>query len=91
MVYIVCFDLVAPGRKYDELVTLVKQDQRWARLGRYAYLVDSELSAVELRDRYKTALDGNDKLYVGQITLPAAWAGMSDNVGNWIKKKLNHE
>lgn len=91
MVFIVCFDLNFPGQKYDELVTLIKQDHRWARLGRYAYLVESELTAVELRDRCKTALGGNDKLYVGQVSLPAAWTGMSDNVGNWIKMKLNDE
>ena len=91
MVYIVCFDLIQPGQKFDQLLQLIKQDGKWARLGRTAYLIDSESSAVELRDRFKVALDGNDKIYVGHVSTPAAWTGMSDGVSQWIKNKLNHE
>lgn len=91
MVFIVSYDLIEPGQKYEELIKLIKQDGKWARLGGSAYLVDSDLTAVELRNRLKIALDGNDKLYVGQVTTPAAWSGMSEGVSRWIKEKLNNE
>lgn len=88
MVYIVSYDLVEPGQQYKDLINLIKQEKAWARLGGSAYLVESTLSAVELRDRYKGVLDGNDKLYVGQATTPAAWYGLSDQVSEWIKNNL---
>lgn len=91
MIFIVSYDLIEPGQKYEELIKLIKLDGKWARLGYSAYLVDSELTAVELRERYKSVLDGNDKLYVGRVTLPAAWSGMSEGVSKWIKEKLDNE
>ncbi len=91
MIYIVSYDLIEPGQKYENLINLIKQDGKWARLGGSAYLVDSDSTAVELRDRFKTVLDGNDKLYVGRVTIPAAWLGMSEGVSKWIKEKLEHE
>lgn len=91
MIYIVSYDLIEPGRKYEDLIKLIKQDGKWARLGGSAYLVDSNATAVELRDRYKEALDGNGKLYVGRVSTPAAWYGMPESVSEWIKENLNNE
>ena len=88
MVFIVSYDLQMPGQKYEELIELIKKEGSWARLGGSAYLIESNSSATELRDRYKTVLDGNDKLYVGQVKTPAAWTGMTEGVSKWIKKKL---
>ena len=88
MLYIVSYDLVEPDQRYEDLINLIKQDKIWARLGGSAYLVESNLTAVELRDRYKEVLDGNDKLYVGMVSAPAAWYGLSDQVSEWIKQYL---
>lgn len=88
MVYIVSYDLRAPGQRYDELIELIKKDGSWAKLGESAYLIESNASATELRDRFKPVLDGNDRIYVGQVKTPAAWSGMTEGVSNWIKKKL---
>ena len=57
-------------------------------MGESAYLVDSDKTAIELRDDYRTVLDANDKLYVGQVIAPAAWYGMPEEVSNWIFDKL---
>ena len=40
MIYIVSYDLIEPGQKYEDLIKLIKQDGKWARLGDSAYLVD---------------------------------------------------
>ena len=91
MIYIVTYDLVEPGQRYEELIQLIKQGGIWARLGGSAYLIESNFTAVEIRDRYKTVLDVNDKLYVGQVITPAAWTGMSEGVSKWIKEKLSND
>ena len=88
MVYIVSYDLSVPGQRYEELFSLIDKEGAWARLGGSAYLLESNKTAVELRDSFKVALDNNDKLYVGIVNAPAAWTGMPDEVTEWIKKRL---
>ena len=89
-VYIVTYDLRknSTPEDYKKLINLIKEDGVWACLGESSYLVESDLSAVELRDKFKQALDGNDLLFVGKVTAPAAWRGYSEDVTNWIKNKL---
>lgn len=87
-VYIVSYDLKNPGQNYEKLLALIKSYGKWARLGGSAYLVVSTQTAVQIRDNLKLALDSNDQLFVGTLTLPAAWAGMPDEVSNWIRNNL---
>lgn len=90
MIYIVSYDLVEPGQKYEQLLALIKQEPAWARLGGSAYLVDSDETAVALRDKYRRVIDNNDILYVGVVKAPAAWIGLSNEVSNWIKEHLEY-
>lgn len=55
------------------------------------YLVDSDETAVGLRDKLKAALDNNDQLYVGCVKAPAAWTGMPAEVSKWIKEHLEED
>ena len=89
MIYIVSYDLSGPGQQYDALIKKIEESTAWARLGGSAYLVESEKTAVELRDKYCECLDSNDKIYVGKITAPAAWFGMPKDVTEWIKEKVD--
>lgn len=89
-VYIVTYDLdkESTSESYTRLISLIKEEGVWACLGGSSYLVESELKAVELRDKFKQVLDGNDKLFVGVVSAPAAWIGYSKQVSDWIKEKL---
>lgn len=87
-VYIVTYDLFNPEQNYERLLSLIKSEENWARLGGASYLVTSSSSAVELRDKYKQALESKDKLYVGVVTGPAAWTGYTKEVSDWIKQYL---
>ncbi|MBN8666129.1 MAG: hypothetical protein J0M30_01415 [Chitinophagales bacterium] len=87
-VYIISYDLKNPGQNYEKILALIKSFGKWARLGGSAYLIVSTQTAVQVRDNLKTALDSNDKLFVGTLTLPAAWVGMPDEVSNWIRNNL---
>lgn len=88
MIYIVSYDLLSLGQRYDELISKIKESPAWARLGGSTYLVESTKSATELRDDYKSFLDENDKIYVGKVSAPAAWHGMPHDVSDWIISKL---
>ncbi len=89
-VYIVTYDLdnESTSESYTRLISLIKEEGVWACLGGSSYLVESEQTAVELRDKFKQALDNDDKLYVGAVSAPAAWVGYSKQVSDWIKEKL---
>jgi hypothetical protein len=90
MVYIVTYDLrnETTSESYQKLISLIKQDGIWACLGGSSYLIKSNLSAVELRDRFRVALDKDDSLYVGAVSAPAAWTGYSSEISDWIKNNL---
>ena len=87
--YIVSYDLFAPGQKYEKLIELIKSEFAWAKIGYSAFIVKSNASHTELRDRYKQVLDSNDKLFVGAVSAPAAWYGLSDEVSKWLNNNLD--
>jgi hypothetical protein len=89
-VFIVTYDLrgETEGQCYHKLIELIKEEGVWACLGGSSYLIVSDHTAVELRDKFKEALDSNDMLYVGCVSAPAAWTGYSKEVTEWIKEKL---
>lgn len=89
-VYIVTYDLMneQSSETYKRLIELIKKEGVWACLGGSSYLVESNLSAVELRNRYREVLDNNDLLFVGVVSAPAAWYGYSQQITDWIKAKL---
>lgn len=88
MVYVISYDLVKPTQRYEELINAIKQYPNWACLGGSAYLIESNDSHVEIRNNLGRFVDGNDKLFVGHISAPAAWKGYGDEVSKWILSKL---
>jgi len=89
-VYIVTYDLKQEcnSSSYNQLISLIKDEGVWACLGESSYLIETNCSPVELRAKFKKALDSNDMLYVGAVEAPAAWMGYSQQVSDWIKAKL---
>ena len=89
-IYIVTYDLrnECTSDSYTRLVSLIKEEGVWACLGGSSYLVESELTPVALRDKYKQAINHDDKLFVGVVSAPAAWVGYSSQVSDWIKQKM---
>lgn len=89
-VFIVTYDLrdESDSESYKRLIELIKQGGTWACLGGSSYLIESDMTAVELRNKFKQVLDSDDMLYVGRVSAPAAWTGYSNEVTDWIKSKL---
>ena len=92
MIYIVTYDLCKEESSlgYQRLIELIKGEVDWACLGGSSYLIESYETAVQLRDKYVAVLDKDDKLYVGEVSAPAAWFGYSEDVSNWILDKLEN-
>lgn len=89
-VYIVTYDLKgeSTSERYNRLIELIKEEGVWACLGGSSYLIESERTPVELRDKYNSVLLRDDMLYVSIVSAPAAWRGYSQQVTDWIKQKM---
>ncbi len=89
-IYIVTYDLKkdSPPEKYNNLINLIKEGGVWACLGGSSYLVETEESPVQLRNKYGQVLCQGDMLFVSTVSAPAAWRGYSQQITDWIKEKM---
>ncbi len=87
-VLFVTYDLVDPGRNYEELLKKIKAYHSWAKLGGSAYLIETNKRPTEVRDNLKTVLDQNDNIFVGTAVAPAAWYGLAEAVSSWVLERL---
>lgn len=87
-VFIVTYDLMKPGQNYEALLKEIKGHTAWAKLGESSYLIKSDSTVVAVRDKLGATLDTGDKLYVGIVTAPAAWRGLSEDVSKWLLENL---
>ena len=83
-VLIITYDLINPGKNYEDLLKEVKRANSWARLGGSSYLIYTDKTVVQERDRLQKVLDKNDKLYVGVSPAPSAWIGLPAEVSTWL-------
>ena len=86
--YIISYDLVSAGQNYEALLKIIRSYSSWARLGGSAYIIATDDTAVQVRDKLRKVLGRNDKLFVGVINAPAAWIGLGDGVSQWIRNNL---
>ncbi|AFL99480.1 hypothetical protein Desde_1047 [Desulfitobacterium dehalogenans ATCC 51507] len=87
-IYNISYDLTAPGRNYDDLIAEIKNLGDWAYPLKSTWLVESNLTSVQVRDKLLETMDSNDKLLVMMCADDAAWCNLPDEVSDWIKEKL---
>jgi hypothetical protein len=71
--YLISYDLLKPGQDYSTLYETIKKlaDGWWHDL-QSVWLINSSLSAAQVRDQLKAHVDVNDKLLV--VVLGNDWA-----------------
>lgn len=88
--YIVSYDLISPGQNYENVHRVIKDYPAWARLGGSAYIILTNETAVQIRDKINSVMDGNDQIFVAAINAPAAWFGLGDEVSEWLMNNLKN-
>ncbi|TBW96673.1 hypothetical protein [Xanthomonas citri] len=81
--FIVSYDLHAQGQNYPCITGKLKELGAW-HMQQSVWLVQSDLTATQLRDHLIGCLDSNDKLFVAKMT-SAAWKTMGQEADKWIK------
>ena len=84
----ITYDLVAPGKKYEDLHHAIKSTGSWWHCLESNWIVVTTLSTTQIRDRLAAHLDTNDKLLVAVLNGTAAWQGFDKNCSEWLTTNL---
>jgi len=86
--YIISYDLNRPGQNYNELFEAIKALGTWWHCLDSTWIVKSNLTSVQVRDKLSSCIDKNDRLLVSVLSGEAAWIGFDDNCSSWLKNNL---
>lgn len=84
------YDLNTLGQDYTDLIAAIKTafPNYWHCLDS-TWIVEANLTPVEVRDWLAARMDANDELFVVDITgKPAAWRGFTGICHDWLKNNL---
>ena len=85
--YIISYDLLAPGRNYEQLYSALKTYSKWAKINESVWAIVTEKKAVDIRAHLAQFLDANDRLFVIKSGVEAAWRH-SKCKNEWLKENL---
>jgi hypothetical protein len=86
---LVGYDLNKPGQNYKALIDELQECEGWWHYLDSTWLIVSNETPVELRNRLSPHLDLGDELLVIDVTRDAAaWTGFVERAGTWIKANL---
>jgi hypothetical protein len=85
---LITYDLRAPGRNYNALYDAIKGLGSWWHCLDSNWIVQTNLTTVQVRDRLAVHLDANDKLLVVTLTGVGAWKGFDQNCSDWLTQNL---
>ena len=88
-VYSINYDLVNPGRNYDDLIAAIKTYSVWCHPLESCWLIKTEQTSSNIYDYLSKYLDSNDKILVMKASAPATWKGLDNKVSEWIKNNLH--
>lgn len=86
-VYLVTYDLVAPGRDYTALRQRLQAYAHCKAL-ESVWLLDTPSSAVQVREHLRGAMDANDRLLVAALAGETAWTSLLLGAAEWLVSRF---
>lgn len=84
---IIEYDLRNPDRDYEALYKAIKNYSTWAHVTESTWFIKTAETCVQVRDKLLKLMDGNDRLFVGELSGAAAWQN-SICKGEFLQKNL---
>lgn len=88
MVYLVSYDLIAPGQKYEAVHKVIKSLGNWAKPLESTWFIETDLGLTAVFDKIHAVMDFNDDLLVIEVTLNYK-GRFSTDVHDWLKSALS--
>lgn len=85
---LISYDLSKPGRNYDELYEAIKAIGTWWHCLESVWIVVTDLTSGQVRDRLKPYIDGNDKLAVFKLEGDWATYGLETTCNDWLRNNM---
>jgi hypothetical protein len=87
-IYVISYDLKQPGRNYEPLWQALRNANA-VRALESLWLVEVNQTASQLREALSSFMDSNDRVFVAEITISAAWAMRNGIVpaATWLQQK----
>jgi hypothetical protein len=83
------YDLNQPEQIYAPLIDEIKRlGSTWWHCLDSTWIVKTELSVEQVRNRLRTKIDQNDELLVIAAPREASWIGFDKNCGDWLTTHL---
>ena len=86
--YIIGYDLNRPGQDYADLITAIKSYGNWWHHLDSTWIIQTNESASQVRDKLIPYLDANDELLVVGSSGEGAWTGFNEKGSKWLKDNL---
>ena len=71
--FIVTYDLNSSGKKYDDLISKIKDYSNWAHINESVWFLKSDDICSVIRDNLLTDIDDDYSLFVAELSGSAAW------------------
>ena len=87
-VFLVTYDLRAPGQDYQSLYDRLSDLGQWARATESSIVLSNvTMTAEAIRNYLWAVMYQNDGLLVGRLN-EACWIGIPQEVSNWIQSQV---
>lgn len=71
--FIVTYDLLAPDKDYEELISAIKDYGTYSKVTESCWIIKSSKSSSQILEHLKNHIDFNDRLFVAQLTRDVSW------------------
>ena len=85
---LISYDLRKPGRGYAELFAVIKSFGAWWHCLESVWIVKTNLTSAQIRDRLNPHVDANDKVFVASLRGGWGTFGLDNNCNNWLRENL---
>jgi hypothetical protein len=92
--YLIGYDLNRPrgANDYPELFKAIKDTANgWWHCLDSTWIINTNLSAAQIRDALKAHVDSGDELLVVRLTGEGAWVGFDKQCSDWLMNNLSYE
>lgn len=86
--YLITYDLKKPGRDYKSLMDAIRAYPSWAHVQLSVWMVQTDQTAVQIRDSLNRNIDSNDSLFVIAVGNESAWTNLDTEISDWIQSSL---